>query len=144
MLKEQLAILKAKRFGKSSEKLDKRIAKLELQIEEKEVAKTLIIENEDEFKSEKQRPKRLKLLEHLPRTDVVIPAPEICSSCGGREFRKISDDILEILEYVPSSFKVIRHIRPRCACVNCGRSCMVMLLVIRLTKGKLVLECLPM
>lgn len=117
LLKEQLAVLKAKRFGKSSEKLDKQIAELELQIEEKEATKALKLE--DEAKPEKQRPKRLKLPEHLPRTDVVIPAPETCTSCGGRSFRKISDDVSEILEYVPSSFKVVRHIRPRCACINC-------------------------
>jgi hypothetical protein len=35
-LKNQLALLKAKRFGKSSEKLDKQIADLELKIEEEE------------------------------------------------------------------------------------------------------------
>ncbi len=116
-LKEQLAILKAKRFGKSSEKLDRQIAEIELQIEEKETAKLLKLK--DEPKSEKNRPKRLKLTEHLPRSDVIIPAPEICTSCGGKEFRKISDDASETLEYVPSSFKVVRHIRPRCACINC-------------------------
>ena len=37
------------------------------------------------------------------------------------EFRKIADDISETLEYVPSSFKVIRHIRPRCACIACEK-----------------------
>ena len=36
-LKEQLKLLKAKRFGKSSEKLDKQIAQLELWIEESEI-----------------------------------------------------------------------------------------------------------
>ncbi len=35
-LRNQLALLKAKRFGKSSEKLDKQIADLELKIEEEE------------------------------------------------------------------------------------------------------------
>ena len=37
------------------------------------------------------------------------------------EFRKIEDDIAETLEYVPSSFKVIRHIRPRCVCIGCEK-----------------------
>jgi transposase len=116
-LKEQLALLKAKRFGRSSEKLDKQIAELELQIEEKETSCAISLPSA--CNPEKNRPKRLKLPEHLPRTDVIIPAPEICSACGGKEFRKISDDTSETLEYVPSSFKVIRHIRPRCACINC-------------------------
>lgn len=46
---------------------------------------------------------------------------EQCPSCGCENFRKISDDISETLEYVPSSFKVIRHIRPRCACTQCEK-----------------------
>jgi len=114
LLKEQLLVLKTKQFGKSSEKLEKEIAELELRIEEKESAKLELAE-----KDVKHRPKRLKLPEHLPRDEIVIPAPEVCSGCGGREFRKISDDTSETFEYVPSSFKVIRHIRPRCACINC-------------------------
>ena len=27
--------------------------------------------------------------------------------------RKLGEDVTEILEYVPSSFKVIRHVRPK-------------------------------
>jgi transposase len=118
LLKEQLALLKAKRFGRSSEKLDQQINELELRIEEKEILATASSTYCEDTK-EKKRPKRLKLPDHLERTDVIIPAPSTCNSCGGGEFRKISDDISEVLEYVPSSFKVVRHIRPRCACINC-------------------------
>ncbi|WP_410521423.1 IS66 family transposase zinc-finger binding domain-containing protein [Candidatus Tisiphia endosymbiont of Parasteatoda lunata] len=50
---------------------------------------------------------------------MVLKPIDQCHACGGVEFRKISDDIAETLEYVPASFKVIRHIRPRCACINC-------------------------
>lgn len=41
-----------------------------------------------------------------------------CSACGGR-LRKIGADVSEQLEYVPSHFKVIRHVRPKLACVEC-------------------------
>jgi transposase len=36
-------------------------------------------------------------------------------------FRTIGDDVFEILEYVPASFRVIRTIRPRCACIHCDQ-----------------------
>lgn len=41
-----------------------------------------------------------------------------CSACGGR-LRRIGADTCEQLEYVPSHFKVIRHVRPKLACVKC-------------------------
>ncbi len=58
---------------------------------------------------------------HLPREDVIMNPDPKCPSCGGENFRKIADDISEMLEYKPSSFKVIRHLRPRCACINCEK-----------------------
>ena len=36
--------------------------------------------------------------------------------CGGAVFSRIGQDEREVLEYVPSSFKVIRHIRPKLSC----------------------------
>ena len=41
-----------------------------------------------------------------------------CTECGGR-LRQIGADMSEQLEYVPSRFKVIRHVRPKLACVAC-------------------------
>jgi transposase len=41
-----------------------------------------------------------------------------CTACGGR-LRRIGADVSEQLEYVPSHFKVIRHMRPKLACVKC-------------------------
>ena len=123
-LKDQLALLKAKRFGKSSEKLDKQIDDLEQCIEagELDAAVSVPISSSNISSSqEKSQPKRLKLPEHLPREDVVLKPDQECPDCSGKEFRKINDDISETLEYVPSSFKVIRHIRPRCACVACDK-----------------------
>jgi transposase len=125
LLKEQLRLLKAKRFGRSSEKLDSQIQQLELWIEENELASSYkadqIVETDLAKPEEKRRPKRLKLPAHLPREDVILNPEVTCPECGGMEFRKIADDISETLEYVPSSFKVIRHIRPRCACIACEK-----------------------
>ena len=33
--------------------------------------------------------------------------------------RKIGEDITEVLDYVPASFRVIRHVRPRYGCSDC-------------------------
>jgi len=33
--------------------------------------------------------------------------------------RKLGEDVTEVLEYVPSSFKVIRHVRPKFSCRKC-------------------------
>ncbi|MCC8369569.1 MAG: IS66 family transposase [Rickettsia endosymbiont of Oxypoda opaca] len=128
-LKEQLALLKAKRYGKSSEKLEQQIQNIELQIEENELISCFksemdhIESSQDQVTIDhhdsKQQPKRQKLPEHLAREDILLQADDQCTACGGTKFRKISDDISETLEYVPSSFKVIRHIRPRCVCTNC-------------------------
>ena len=125
-LKDQLALLKAKRFGKSSEKLDRQIEELELRIESNELDSLNNEKNQelDQDITKAKSPncsKRLKIPDHLPRIDIILnPDPE-CPDCGGQEFRKIADDISETLEYIPASFQVIRHIRPRCACIKCEK-----------------------
>jgi transposase len=46
--------------------------------------------------------------------------PCTCPACGG-ELRTLGEDISEMLEYVPSHFKVIRHIRPKLSCASCQK-----------------------
>ena len=123
-LQEQLRLLKAKRFGKSSEKLNDQIAELEQRIEETESLEEKVDSSQDtstKVTKEKLKPKRQKLPENLERTDIVLEPDPICPDCGGEKFRTISRDISEVLEYVPSSFRVIRYIRPRCACKLCEK-----------------------
>ena len=122
-LKEQLALLKKQRFGKSSEKLDKQIDELETKIEEGELLEAASDRKQSNAVEDKPKniPKRQKLPENLEHIDEILDPDPQCPECGGEEFRKIADDISEILEYIPSSFKVIRHIRPRCVCINCEK-----------------------
>lgn len=128
-LKFQLKLLRRKQFGKTSEKQKEYADQLELWIEEKETANPSQTEELEEASSAKQskteeaknKPKRKPLPEHLPREDQILNPEPKCPECGGEEFRKIADDISETLEYKPASFKVIRHIRPRCVCVNCEK-----------------------
>jgi transposase len=53
-----------------------------------------------EAAAEAQKPARRSLPEHLPREEVVHPAPCTCPSCGGA-LRKIGADVTETLDYVP-------------------------------------------
>lgn len=119
-LKEQLKILRAKQFGESSEKTRKKIEELEQKIEENEIELELK-SSKDKRNEEKNRNKarRQKLPEELEREEIIIEAPSKCPECGGEEFRKIEDNISEVLEYVPAKYKVIKYVRPRCACKNC-------------------------
>ena len=47
-----------------------------------------------------------------------MPAEEACSACGG-QLSKLGEDVSEMLEYIPASFKVIRHVRPKMCCTRC-------------------------
>ena len=57
--------------------------------------------------------------DHLPRERVFhTPDTTHCPDCGGR-LKPLGEDVSEVLEYVPASFKVVRHIRPKLACTCC-------------------------
>jgi transposase len=68
---------------------------------------------------EKRARKRKPFPETLPRETVThLPQASGCPDCGG-QFKPLGDDVSEMLEYVPASFKVVRHIRPKLACAHC-------------------------
>jgi transposase len=126
----QLLIAKLRRmqFGRSSEKIGHQIEQLELQLEELEAAaapepvSTEAPTSTTESVAEDKTPRKRKPLpSHLPRvTHTHLPKEESCTKCGGA-FRKLGEDVSELLEYVPASFKVIRHVRPRLCCPGCER-----------------------
>lgn len=63
--------------------------------------------------------KRKPFPETLPRDTVThTPSADCCPDCGG-QFKHLGEDVSEMLEYVPASFKVIRHVRPKLACSRC-------------------------
>ncbi|MBK6280007.1 MAG: IS66 family transposase [Gammaproteobacteria bacterium] len=120
-LKLQIAKLKRMQFGRSSEKLNAQIEQLELIVEdlEQEQARTAP-EAVTDAKVAKQAPVRRPLPEHLPRETVRHEPEQGCPECGGN-LKTLGEDVAEMLEYVPASFKVIRHVRPRMACACCER-----------------------
>lgn len=122
-LKLLIAKLKRLQFGRSSEKLDRQIGQLELVLEDLETNRAAgAVRKESPAPSSvpKQKPIRRPLPAHLPRERVVHEAACTCSDCGV-PMRRIGEDVAEVLEYVPASFKVVRHVRPKFACARCER-----------------------
>lgn len=126
-LKMQLAALRRARFGRSSEKLEGAIEQLELLIGELEADQA---EDQARAADKPDRPDRAPprprqpavrrpLPAHLPRETVTHAPPCACPGCGGTVFSRLGQDEREVLEYVPSSFKVIRHVRPKLSCRGC-------------------------
>lgn len=124
LLQTQIVLLQRKVYGKSSEKLAKNQAvetEEETDDEAEDESDTVDDVESSTIPSNKKKPKRQKLPEHLPRERVVLRPPSICPECGGDRFRQIGEDTAEMLEYVPASFKVIEYIRPRCVCILCEK-----------------------
>jgi transposase len=129
-LKLLIARLQRMQFGRKSEKLAQQIEQLELRLEELQVDRldpgekltpttgpSLLINSD----TAPVRPGRRPLPEHLPRqTQRHEPKESACPDCGG-VLRKLGEDVSEMLEYVPASFVVIRHVRPKLSCSHCER-----------------------
>jgi transposase len=47
-----------------------------------------------------------------------VPDTPCCPACGGK-LERLGEDVSEQLDYVPASFRVIRHVRPKFACTHC-------------------------
>ena len=60
--------------------------------------------------------KRQQLPEHLPRVDI---HHEVEASVCGHELTRIGESVTEILNYIPGTFTVDRHIRGKWACAHC-------------------------
>jgi transposase len=119
-LKLQIARLRRAQFGRSSEQLDAEIAQLELTLEELEVGATPIALAETLNAAPiRVKPVRRPLPEALPREIITHTPACTCPDCGGA-LRSAGEDVAEMLEYVPARFKVIRHVRPKFACVACA------------------------
>ena len=136
-LKFVIAKLRRMQFGRRSEQMGETITQLELALEELECGRGELsgdeqAEPEDALSSEdesvpeavapaKAKPKRKPLPEHLPRDTVEhLPSECTCPDCGG-VLKPLGEDVAEVLEYVPASFRVIRHVRPKLACAACDR-----------------------
>jgi transposase len=122
----KLVIEKLRRimFGTKSEKVILQLEQYELKLEELESAEAEMETAAEAValaKEPKTRVARKPLPAHLPREVVShLPQGDCCPGCGGH-LRQFGEDVAEQLEYIPESFKVIRHVRPKFACSGCDR-----------------------
>jgi transposase len=119
-LKLELSKLRRMQFGRSSEQLDAKIAQLELALEELETREAALPPAVSAALPERVKPVRRPLPGSLPRETVVHSREPHCPECAV-EMRVLGEDVAEMLEYVPSHFKVIRHVRPKFSCPMCQK-----------------------
>jgi DNA repair exonuclease SbcCD ATPase subunit len=123
-LKLVIEKLRRRVFGVKSEKIVIQLEQLELHLEELESSQAEMeaaVEQVRPAAEPKTRSRRKPLPEHLPR-EVVSHTfhGDSCPDCGG-QLRQFGEDVSEQLEYIPDSFKVIRHVRPKFVCSGCER-----------------------
>jgi len=123
-LKLWIAKLRRRQFGRRSERAGTFLAQLELQLEALEAGAA---EAETRIEPASPRPAAppapvsRALPAHLPR-EVRIHQPDtlVCPDSGGPR-KPLGEDVSEMLDYVPSHFRVLRHVRPKRACARCDR-----------------------
>jgi transposase len=120
-----LAVLRRRQFGQSSEKLDAEVEQLELRLEDLEESQAEQVAKRTQQESRRNNLRkpalRRPLPPHLPR-ETVLHEPEIicaCHGCDRSKLARLGEDLTEVLEKIPARLKVIRHVRPRYACRQC-------------------------
>src|SRR5437868_7098541 len=122
-LKLLLVKLHRMQFGRKSEKLQRQIEQLELRLEElessrSEASPSRLSSVATALSATTAKPARRALPDHLPRqTRRHEPKETVCAQCHG-ELRKLGEDVSEVLEYVPASFVVVRHVRTKLSCMK--------------------------
>ena len=127
-LKLTIEKLQRELFGTRSERKQRLLDQLELQLDELEASAT-----EDELAAEKaaettqvqgftrRKPARKPFPAHLPRERVVVPPPTSCACCGSSKLSKIGEDVTETLEVIPRRWKVIQTVREKFTCRACEK-----------------------
>ena len=128
-LKLTIKKLQRELYGHRSERKQRLLDQLELQLDELEASAT-----EDELAAEKaaaetmqiegftrRRPSRKPFPAHLPRERKVVPPPTSCACCGSEKLSKIGEDVTETLEAVPRQWKVIQTVREKFTCRRCEK-----------------------
>ena len=130
-LKLTIAKLQHDQHGKSSERTSVLMDQLQLQLgelverraQEKSADEIAAAQNPTnatqlEAPRQRQKPARRPLDAKLPRERRVEPTPTACPCCGGK-LRKLGEDVTEMLERVPASWKVIQIVREKMTCRQC-------------------------
>ena len=141
LLRAQLELLRHRQHGPASEKIDRKIEQFELMLEEIEAARA-----EAEMRSGKlplpelddapAKPKRKPLPDGLPTEELVYAAPCSCPTCGGTSFLKAADKVVQVMEHVPASVKIVRHVEKRMICRDCDTTVSGEMPTLPIEKGK--------
>jgi transposase len=121
-LRATLALMKRARFGRSSERIEQLellISDLEEEAAEQQARRDAVTDRRPSTTRERPARGRQPLPAHLPRERVVHDPASVCPGCGGSALTRLGADEREVLEYVPSHFKVVVHIRPKMSCRQC-------------------------
>ncbi len=131
-LRLRIARLKKQVFGKSSEKIEREIAQLELALEdlliasaEHETATVEELEDDpacvpDETSQTRPLRRRPRVSENAVRERRELDPGHCCPACGG-ELRLVGEDVSEILDMVAATMKVIEIARPKKSCRCCEK-----------------------
>src|SRR5258708_30317141 len=122
----QLVIAKMKRemFGPRSERSQRLIDQMELQLEELaaglgEDAARLEAASVEVRSFARRKATRRDFPDDLPRRRVVHPMPASCPCCGGTKLSKIGEDVTETLDVVPRQWFVTEHVHGKFSCRSC-------------------------
>jgi len=127
LLQLEIAKLRRELYGQRSERKQRLLNQLELELEElaakagdEELAAEAVPEQTTEVKGfTRKTPARKPFPAHLPRERVVIEAPKACPCCGSEKLSKLGEDVTETLEVIPRQWKVIQTVRERFSCRDC-------------------------
>jgi transposase len=141
LLRAQLDLRRHDKYGASSEKMDRKIEQYELMLEEIEVARAESnlrdgVTPLPEIDEAPEKPKRKPLPDTLPTEDKVYEAPCNCPTCGGTSFLKAADKITQVMEHVPESMKVVRHVEKRLICKDCDTTVAGKMPTLPIERGK--------
>ena len=119
ILEEQVRLLKAKLFGRKSEKSVESSGE-QLQLFDEIEAAPPEPKDVNVPAHSRKRGGRRPLPEELPRIEVLhdIKEEEKICACGSR-LSRIGEEVSEKLDIVPAKMQVIRHIRYKYACKSC-------------------------
>ena len=122
-----IAKLRRERFGPRSERSQRLIEQMELQLEEvaaaagEEAVKAAKAETVQVRGFTRQKATRRNFPEHLPRRRIVHPAPTSCPCCGSSKLTKLGEDVTETLDVVPRQWFVTEHVREKFSCRACEK-----------------------
>ncbi|WP_232452432.1 IS66 family transposase zinc-finger binding domain-containing protein, partial [Burkholderia ubonensis] len=122
-LNAQIDKLRRMYFGSKSEKLARQIDKLEAQLEDltagQGAAETRGQRDKTSTAPPGRAPTREPLPPHLPRDEIELTPDPACPTCAAT-MQRLGEDVSEQLARVAAAFKVIRTIRHKLCCPECG------------------------